>query len=151
MILFVAVAVVLFLIIKMRINAFVALVVAATTVGVLSPNIANAEVMPKVAEAFGRVCGKIGIVIAFGGKAPTWLAIVFVAIFATFHGHAHGTEMPVIANPWLYSLGFVLGTALIHLSGVLIGFGSERVQRGDTLQRGLGGIIALDGFYMVVS
>ena len=64
-ILFIAVGVVLFLIIKLRINAFVALIVAATTVGVLSPNIAFADVMPEVAASFGRVCGGIGIVIAF--------------------------------------------------------------------------------------
>ncbi len=64
-ILFIAVGVVLFLIIKLRINAFIALIVAATTVGALSPEIPMGEVMPAVAAAFGRVCGSIGIVIAF--------------------------------------------------------------------------------------
>lgn len=64
-ILLVAVGVVLFLIIRMKVNAFVALIIAATTVGVLSPAIAFADVMPEVAASFGRVCGGIGIVIAF--------------------------------------------------------------------------------------
>ncbi len=63
-ILVVAVAVVLVLIIKLRINAFGALIIAATTVGVLSPKIALGEVMNEVAQSFGRVCGGIGIVIA---------------------------------------------------------------------------------------
>jgi gluconate:H+ symporter, GntP family len=60
----IAIAVVFVLIIKVRMNAFIALVVAAITVGVLSPNMQLQEVMPKVAEIFGVMCGKIGIVIA---------------------------------------------------------------------------------------
>ena len=60
----VAIAVVFILIIKLRINAFVALITAAMTVGVLSPEVPLGEVMGEVAGAFGRVCGGIGIVIA---------------------------------------------------------------------------------------
>ncbi len=63
-ILLVAVGVVLALIIKLRVNAFIALIVAATTVGALSSQIPLAEVMSEVAASFGRVCGSIGIVIA---------------------------------------------------------------------------------------
>ncbi len=63
-ILVVSIAVVLVLIIKLKINAFAALIVAATTVGLLSPNISLGDVMSEVAASFGRVCGGIGIVIA---------------------------------------------------------------------------------------
>lgn len=63
-ILAISIAVVLFLIIKLKLNAFAALIVAATTVGILSPNISLGEVMGEVAASFGRVCGGIGIVIA---------------------------------------------------------------------------------------
>ncbi len=63
-ILLVAIAVVFLLIIKLRINAFIALVTAATVVGVLSPLVALGDVMPEVAANFGRVCGGIAIVIA---------------------------------------------------------------------------------------
>jgi len=64
LILAVAVGIVFLLIIKLRINAFLALIVAATTVGVLSPEIPLAAVMPRVAELFGTACANIGIVIA---------------------------------------------------------------------------------------
>jgi len=64
LVLVIAIAVVFVLIIKVRMNAFIALVVAAITVGVLSPNVQFQDVMPKVAEIFGVMCGKIGIVIA---------------------------------------------------------------------------------------
>jgi len=63
-ILIVAIAVVFLLIIRLKINAFIALITAATTVGLLSPLVSLADVMPEVAGAFGRVCGGIGIVIA---------------------------------------------------------------------------------------
>jgi GntP family gluconate:H+ symporter len=64
LVLSIAICVVFLLIIRWKINAFIALIVAAITVGLLSPNITLAQTMPKVAGIFGTVCGKIGIVIA---------------------------------------------------------------------------------------
>jgi GntP family gluconate:H+ symporter len=63
-VLVIAIAVVFLLIIRLKINAFIALITAAITVGLLSSNVGLAEVMPEVAGAFGRVCGSIGIFIA---------------------------------------------------------------------------------------
>ena len=63
-ILLIAIGIVLLLIIKARVNAFAALIIAATTVGLLSPEIGLGDVMSEVTAAFGRVCGGIGIVIA---------------------------------------------------------------------------------------
>jgi len=64
LILAVAVAVILVMILKLRVNAFLALLTAATTVGLLSPRIPLGEVMPKLANSFGAVCAKIGIIVA---------------------------------------------------------------------------------------
>ncbi len=80
----------------------------------------------------------LGIALAAEKLIPEWVAIISVAIFGTFHGHAHGTEMPLIANPWLYGLGFVTGTALIHLMGVFVGLGFRRLHRGPRLLRTTG-------------
>ncbi len=63
-VLVIAIAVVFLLIIRLKINAFIALITAAMTVGLLSSKVTLPEVMPEVAAAFGRVCGGIGIVIA---------------------------------------------------------------------------------------
>ncbi len=63
-ILSIAIAVVFVLILRLRINAFIALITAATTVGILSPNVGLGEVMPSVAGEFGGVCASIAIVIA---------------------------------------------------------------------------------------
>jgi urease accessory protein len=44
-----------------------------------------------------------------------------VGLFAIFHGHAHGTEMPLdVAGP--YGVGFLLATAVLHALGIFIGF-----------------------------
>ncbi len=64
LVLVISIGVVFLLIIRLKINAFIALVTAAATVGLLSPQIPLGEVMPKVATTFGEVCGKIAIVIA---------------------------------------------------------------------------------------
>ena len=64
LILLIAVAIVFLLILRLKINAFIALVTAATAVGLLSSKVALGEVMSEVATTFGRVCGSIGIVIA---------------------------------------------------------------------------------------
>jgi urease accessory protein len=55
--------------------------------------------------------------------------------FGFAHGYAHGTEMPAIAQPVLYGIGFVLATATLHLSGVLLQrFAARSVSRQLTLR-----------------
>ncbi len=64
LILAIGVSLVIVLILRFKINAFLALISAATLAGVLAPGIPFSTVMPKVAESFGTVCGKIGIIVA---------------------------------------------------------------------------------------
>jgi urease accessory protein len=60
----------------------------------------------------------IGALIAFGARMPVGLAMGLVGLFALFHGHAHGTELPGFAHPAAYGAGFVAATALLHVAGV---------------------------------
>jgi len=69
-----------------------------------------------------------------------------VGIFGLFHGYAHGLELPSMANPVSFSLGFVLATGLLHVLGILIGLLRER-PGGERVLRGLGGVIALAGVW----
>ncbi|NBR71085.1 MAG: urease accessory protein UreJ [Verrucomicrobia bacterium] len=91
----------------------------------------------------------LGSAIAINKKFPTALIMAGVAFFALFHGHAHGEEMPGSAQPALYALGFVLGTTLIHLLGVLIGWLGTREPRHSSLLRISGVAIALVGAYFL--
>ena len=55
---------VLGMILVLRVNAFLALITAAMLVGILAGQVPMEEKISKVAEEFGKVAGKIGIVIA---------------------------------------------------------------------------------------
>ncbi|MFC1837558.1 HupE/UreJ family protein [Thermodesulfobacteriota bacterium] len=79
---------------------------------------------------------------------PIW-AMLCVGCFAIFHGHAHGTEMPRIVQPIVYSLGFLLGTASIHICGVLIGVFSGRTVRGAEILRFVGAGISGVGVHII--
>jgi urease accessory protein len=63
----------------------------------------------------------LGLMVAFAVKPPLWIAAVIVGLFGMFHGHAHGTELPETANAFAYSVGFVISTGLLHLSGIALG------------------------------
>ena len=63
----------------------------------------------------------LGAVVATEARPPLLAAALLVGFFAIFHGHAHGTEIPPDENGLLYSIGFVVATGLLHLTGVAIG------------------------------
>lgn len=63
----------------------------------------------------------LGLMVAFMVKPPLWVAGVLVGVFAIFHGHAHGTELPDAASPLTYAIGFVISTGLLHLCGIAFG------------------------------
>jgi urease accessory protein len=64
----------------------------------------------------------LGGCIALSVRAPVWAASLVVALFAVFHGYAHGKELPSAADPVSYSAGFVLATGLLHVSGICLGY-----------------------------
>lgn len=63
----------------------------------------------------------LGLLAATARRWPSGLAIV--GLCALFHGHAHGTEMPLATDPLVYGGGFCAATALLHA----IGFGAGRL------------------------
>lgn len=91
----------------------------------------------------------LGLLIVFLVKAPMPVAAVLVGLFAIFHGHAHGTELPEAANPIAYAVGFVIATGLLHLFGILFGtlMASEA---GKLAIRAGGALIALVGAAFLV-
>ncbi|CAN5444747.1 HupE/UreJ family protein [soil metagenome] len=90
----------------------------------------------------------LGVAIAGAVKAPVWAACLIVAIFAIFHGYAHGQELPSAADPVGYSVGFVLTTGLLHVAGIGIGLLNDH-RGGAVVTRSLGGLIAMAGGYFL--
>jgi urease accessory protein len=91
-----------------------------------------------------------GLLIASAARVPTVLGTAIVGLFALFHGHAHGTELPQAANPAAYALGFVLATSFLHAVGLGLALMIGRVAPKPVL-RVIGGGIAAAGVAMVAT
>ncbi len=100
--------------------------------------------LPAVETGIAASAVVIGAAVALAARPPIWVAAAIVAIFAVFHGHAHGTEMPAASSPLAYAIGFVIGTGLLHLVGIALGL-LARSRRGTLAVRAVGGAIALAG------
>lgn len=88
-----------------------------------------------------------GLAVAFGVKAPTAALATLVGLFAIFHGHAHGAEMPEDSAGLAYGIGFMLATALLHAAGIGLGSLLAKIgkARGSALVRATGGAAAVLG------
>jgi urease accessory protein len=102
--------------------------------------------MPEVVIALSALV--LGAAVAMRLRLPFAAAAVVVAVFAVFHGHAHGAELPNSANPLAYGVGFVVATGLLHLCGIMIGT-LTRWPAGGRLIQGLGVVIAALGCYFL--
>ncbi len=92
----------------------------------------------------------LGGAIAMDKKVPVVFAMCAVAIFAVFHGYAHGAEMPAVANPYTYVAGFMTGTIILHVMGLVVGDISQQYEKGKLLLRIAGGAIAGTGAWFLV-
>lgn len=106
--------------------------------------------LPNVESGIALSIIVLGAAIACLWRPPEWLAVVLIGVFAIFHGYAHGAELPNAADPADYAFGFVVATGLIHLAGIAVGLGFQRLQGGQ-MARALGGLIGLGGVYFLVA
>ena len=86
----------------------------------------------------------LGIAVLSEWRPPLWIAAVIVGVFAIFHGHAHGTELPPGSSGMLYSIGFVMATGLLHALGISIGL-IHRWNWGRWVLRFAGVVVAIAG------
>ena len=100
--------------------------------------------LPHVETGIGLSGLLLGLAVAFAAKPPIYVSAILVGVFAIFHGHAHGAELPEAANPFTYALGFAVATGLLHISGIAFGY-IARWPAGKVAVRAGGGAIALAG------
>jgi urease accessory protein len=121
--------------------AFVSMMAVGGTLGVTGVDV------PLVELGIALSVIVLGAAVAFEVKAPVAIAAGLVGLFAVFHGHAHGAEMPDSADGIAYAGGFVIATALLHVAGIglglVVGKISQRV--GPSVVRGIAGVAALAG------
>jgi urease accessory protein len=90
----------------------------------------------------------LGVMVARQARPPSWVAVALVGLFAVFHGHAHGRELPAGQSALLYSLGFVVATGCLHAAGIGIGL-VHRWGWGRIAVRVTGAAVALAGAVFV--
>jgi urease accessory protein len=122
-------------------TTFVVVMAAGGALGVAGTDI------PFVETGIALSVVVLGAVVALGIRAPVAVAMGLVGLFAIFHGHAHGVEMPENAAGLAYGIGFMVGTALLHLIGLGLGYaiGAIGDRYGKAMVRGAGALIALAG------
>lgn len=101
--------------------------------------------LPAVESGIAASVLILGLVIAFSVRLSTPLGMLLVGVFALFHGHAHGTELPQAASAALYGLGMLLATIGLHATGLGAGI---LFQRTAVLLRIGGAMIAAAGAMM---
>jgi urease accessory protein len=92
----------------------------------------------------------LGLALALAARPAGWVLFSIVAVFAVFHGHAHGTELPGYASAATYGVGFVAATGLIHLTGVVLGLSAGSLAR-DRVARASGTAISLAGICFLLA
>lgn len=90
----------------------------------------------------------LGAAVMTERRPPLYVAAALVGFFAVFHGHAHGTELPLGQSALLYSLGFVIATGCLHAIGIAIG-SVHRWPTGRLALRIAGGGVGLAGVFFL--
>jgi urease accessory protein len=109
--------------------------------------------LPHVETAIALSVVVLGAAVAVHWQWPVAAAMALVGVFAIFHGHVHGAEMPESISGAEYALGFLLATGVLHLVGLSIRtavamFDPSRVRR--VMHVG-GGAITVVGIGLLMS
>lgn len=84
-----------------------------------------------------------GAMIMLNIRPALLTAMGIVGLFAVFHGHAHGAELPTGAVAWVYVAGFVAATIVLHILGAMSAIAARR--HGKMFNRAAGFAIASVG------
>jgi urease accessory protein len=124
---------------------FVSVMAIAGLLGVMSVTIPFVE----AGIAFSILV--LGAIVAFQVKTPVAVAMGVVGLFAIFHGHAHGSEMPTDVLGLEYGFGFMLATTFLHACGIGIGMliGMSNKPLGQNVFRFIAWSVSLAGIALL--
>jgi len=90
----------------------------------------------------------LGVLVTRASRLPLTASMALVGLFAIFHGYAHGAEMVMGTSALWYSLGFMLATAALHVSGMGISLAAKQRASAQLLRFG-GATIAASGVFLL--
>ena len=91
----------------------------------------------------------LGLVLAFSTRLPLVFSSGLVAVFAFFHGAAHGMELPSDAHAASFAIGFAAASIFFHLVGVAFNKAIEPLNQ-KLVSRLTGSLIALSGAFLAI-
>lgn len=92
--------------------AFVAVMLAGGVLGMAG------VAVPLVEPGILASVVALGLLVALAVDLPVAAGAAVIGLFALFHGHAHGAEIPETAGGLAYLAGFAVATALLHGAGI---------------------------------
>lgn len=109
--------------------------------------------LPMVEPGIAASVLVLGLLIALQTKMTLPAATTIVAVFAVFHGYAHGSEMQAGSELVAYIAGFVGATALLHAVGLALGLGVTNLspRQAQGVLRVGGGCLATVGLLLAGS
>lgn len=110
----------------------------------------NGLALPLVEYGIAASVLFLGVTLAIGKKFSLLATMVLAGLFGLFHGHAHGTEMPLAASPILYAIGFSVATIGLHILGAVIGHFACRTTMGTICLRLSGFAVASIGLVLII-
>jgi urease accessory protein len=120
--------------------AFAAMLLVGALLGL------SGVVMPVVEPMIAASVLVLGLLLATNLRLPVAAGAAVAALFALFHGAAHGIELGG-ANAPLAILGMVIATALLHGAGIALGLAMKR--SSVWLPRMVGSAVALGGVLLL--
>ncbi|MBB4843745.1 urease accessory protein [Paucibacter oligotrophus] len=106
-------------------------------------------VLPQLEVWVAASVAAFGALLLVGGRAPAGLGLLVLAAAAWVHGQAHGLEWVTGTSAGLFIGGFMLGSALLHGLGLLMGSALARLPA--RLGQGLAMALAASGLLMLLS
>jgi urease accessory protein len=104
--------------------------------------------VPYLESAIASSVLAFGLLVAMAARPPVIMAVAATALFALAHGIAHGLELPGMASPWSYALGFIAATSVLHACGYTLVRGMPRA--AGWVVRVLGVAAAMAGVGLLV-
>ncbi len=105
----------------------------------------NGVRMPLVEAGIATSLLVLGIFVAATVRLRLALGMALVSVFAIYHGHAHGTEVPAFAFSSAWLAGFVASSTGVLAFGVVLGWMAQGNWRSVQLVRLFGGVVAICG------
>jgi urease accessory protein len=88
----------------------------------------------------------LGLLVSMAVRLPVVASAALVAVFALFHGFAHGNELGS-AGALQFGIGFTVATTLLHAAGIGLGLAVQRF--APSVTRIAGALTALIGLSLV--